>query len=192
VMSMPDIKFKRDLQAQSTLIDALLFFVILILASTFLNLSGFRGIEEVVLRKDDMGYASDTLETLLKCSVNMTNYTRDVNGTAVNVELVHRNVQELIVEDLMLRKNAENVDLNSVELGLERSIIYILDNLTSYTFTNGSQVRAYHYRLNCEYGTEGFRILSGVLPQERYSSQRWIHMTGPGEKAKITLLIWAA
>jgi len=192
-MTMQDItKIKRDLRAQSTLIDALLFFLILILASTFLNLSGFRGIEEVVLRKDDMGYARDTLETLLKCSVNNTNYTRYSNGSTVNVELLHRNVQELMVEDLMLRQNAGNVDLNSVEQGLERRIKNILDNLTSYTFINGSQIRIYHYSLNCEYGNAGFGILSGILPLERYSSQRWIHMTGPGEKAKITLLIWAA
>ena len=160
-------KLKRDKQAQSTLIDALLFFVILILASTFLNLSGIRGIEEVVLRKDDMGYARDTLETLLKCSVNMTNYTRYANGSKVDVEIVHRNVQELIVEDLMLRQNAGNIDLNSIELGLERPIQYILDNLTSYLFMNGSQVPAYQYSLNCEFGNEGFRILRGILPQER-------------------------
>lgn len=179
------------MRAQSTLIDALLFFVILILASTFLNLSGIRGIEEVVLRKDDMGYARDTLETLLKCSVNITNYTRYVNGSPVDVELVHRNVQELMVEDLMLRQNAGNVDLSSVKLGIEDPIKFILDNITSLTLTNGSQVRAYHYSLNCEYGKEGFKILKGTPPQERYSSQVWIHMRNSGKKAKITLLIWA-
>lgn len=192
-MTMPQMKkIKRDLQAQSALIDALLFFVILILASTFLNLSGIRGIEEVVLRKDDMGYARDTLETLLKCSVNMTNYTRYANGSAVNVELVHRNIQELIVEDLMLRNNSANVDLKSVEQGLERPIKDILDNLTSCTLLNGSRIRAYHYRLNCECGNDGFEILRGMLPQERYSSQTWMHMPGAGEPAKITLLIWTA
>ncbi|MDP6156197.1 MAG: hypothetical protein QGH39_06700 [Candidatus Thermoplasmatota archaeon] len=184
------LRLKRNLRAQSTLIDALLFFVILILASTFLNLSGIRGIEEVILRKDDMGYARDTLETLLKCSINMTNYTRYSNGSTMNVELVHRNVQELIAEDLMLRHNAGNVDLNSVERGFERPIKYILDNLTSYTFTNHSQVRAYHYRLNCEYGNEGFQILSGIPPVERYSSQRRIHMTDTGDIVNIILLIW--
>jgi len=189
----------RNYKGQSALIDASLFFVILVLASVFLNLTGYRGVEEVVLRKDDMGYARDALDSLMKCTVNRTNYTKFSEGAKLEVELLHKNVLELMMEDLMLRHKGHGVDFDSVELGLERPVRWIADNLTAYTFANMTRVRNFHYQLSCSYNDVNFRISDSgdesgnvILPPERYSAQRDIHMPAAGGTARITLLLWAA
>ena len=189
--------FRND-RAQSALIDASLFFVILVLASVFLNLTGYEGVGEVVLRKDDIGYTRDALDSLTKCSINRTNYTKFSEGAKLEVELLHKNVLELMIEDLMLRHKGYGVDFGSVELGIERPVGWIADNLTAYTFANMTQVRNYHYLLTCSYRNVEFRISDSgdesgnvILPPERYSAQRDIHMPASGGTARITLLLWA-
>ena len=192
-------RLSRNHGAQSALIDASLFFVILVLASVFLNLTGYEGVGEVVLRKDDIGYARDALDSLMKCTVNRTNYTKIREGSRLEVELLHKNVLELMMEDLMLRHKGHGVDFDSVELGLERPVRWIADNLTAYTFANMTRVRNFHYQLSCSYNDVNFRISDSgdesgnvILPPERYSAQRDIHMPAAGGTARITLLLWAA
>lgn len=192
-------ELKNNRSAQSALIDALLFFLIMILASVFVGLSGFQGVEEVILRKDDMGYTRDTLNALLKSTINITNYTK-VNGVdRLNVELVHENVLELIVEDLMVRNSSSDVDINSLVIGIEKPIGRILDNLTAYTFSNRTQVRYYHYHLTCEYGDVSIEMTdlgagsgSEFQPVDKYSAERWVNMPSTSEKAKIILRLWNA
>ena len=188
---------KRDRGAQSALIDALLFFVIMILASLFVNLSGFQGVREVILRSDEITLTRDTLDVLLKTTVNMTNYTVMDGEDKSNVELLHGNVLELMVEDLMVRNGSADVDIHSLEIGIEEEIERILDNLTAYTFSNRTQVRYFHYRLMYE-----FRSVSVVITDsenigvdeltlmEKYSVDRWVNMPQSVVKAKIVLYLW--
>ena len=187
-----------DTSAQSALIDAFLFFLIMVLASIFLNLSGLTAVDEVVMRRDDMGYSRDALSTLLRCTVNRSNYTVSREEGEVDVELLDRNVAELLVEDLSVRTCDEGIDEKSVELGLEAPIRSILDNLTSTVLEAGGQVPLYDYMLRCKYGNITVNITrdpSGAypdpLPLVRFSADTELHMpTGPG-RAGITLLVWS-
>lgn len=185
-------KLSGGRRGQSGVIDALLFFFILILAATFLDLSTHRAVEETVLKRDDIRFARATLSSLLRCTVNRTNYTEEIGGETREVELLHKNVLELIEEDLMLRGGDRNIDVSSLEAGIESEIRDILHNLTAYTFTNKTRVRNYHYSLRGEFREASFQ-LNDTVPgyPERYSAQTTGNMPGEG-KYEITLLLWPA
>ncbi len=161
--------FGSDGDGQSALIDAMLFFFIMIIGSVFLNVSFVQNVERTVLLRDDANYCRDTLDTLLECTIQRTNYTKNNDGEFVNVELINRNVFQLITEDLLLRDNISRVDENSLVMGIERPIEYVLDNLTSYTFGNGSRIRIFHYSIQCSLGNTILEI-SDIGPDEYFKN----------------------
>lgn len=190
-------RMRADTGGQSALIDAFLFFLIMVLASVFINLPGQGAVEDVVLRKDDLGYARDALGTLLRCTVNRTNYTAIHEGKDVNVELVHLNAAELMVEDIVIRSSGMELREDSIRDGLEEPIRELLDNLTSCVLLHGGAARRYDYHLSCEYGNVSFSISSAMspgsppqFPLERFSSEKTIHMPSGENGARVILLLW--
>lgn len=195
---------RRDRKGQSAVIDALLFFFIMIVASLFLNHTSFAEVEKININGKEIEYSQNVFDALMKCTVNTTNYTKIIGEKKVDVELIHKNVLELLLEDLSLRERAGGVDNNSLERGMERAISDILTNLTSYTFSNHSQIRLFNFYLlgETKYLDELITVEIGdimeenegndkiVLPLEKYSIQQsWDMPDGTGV-ARITLFLW--
>jgi len=193
-------------KGQSAIIDALLFFFIMILVSLFLDHTSFTDVGEIDISEGEIKFTRDAFDSLMKCTVNATNYTKIIGGKNTNVELIHENVLELLLEDLSIKAREDGVDNNSIEKGMERAVKDILANLTSYTFSNRTQVRLYHYYLSGETNGRDRRtrlVLSdmfekmddepkGLLPVEKYSfQQHWDMPDGVG-KARFTLFLWRA
>lgn len=130
----------RSNKGQSSLLDALIFFSIALIASAILIFAPFPGSSpetKEVMRL----YGESTLDSYLHSTLNHTSYEYQ-NET---IHLDDRTVSELVVENLYLRDNTD-VNNGSLREGIERDLNETLDALVisqyDYNFTAWSSENA--------------------------------------------------
>ncbi|MBS3816429.1 MAG: hypothetical protein KGY76_02575 [Candidatus Thermoplasmatota archaeon] len=149
-------RIKYSDSGQSSLLDALIFFAIAMIASLIL---AFASTPQSSPESEEMKrlYGETTLETYLHSTLNHTSYEHD-NET---IHLDDKTVTELVVEDLYLRGQTP-VENESLEKGIERPLNETLQNLTYpqyyYNFTAWSSGDAYLSFSN--HGIEGDEVIS--------------------------------
>ncbi|GEM_PF-2442110 len=171
-------KVLRSEDGQSSLLDAMIFFAILMIGSLILAFVPFpSGSPETrgVMRL----YGESTLDSYLHSTLNRTSYEYED-------EMIHlddRKVSELIVENLYLRDNTD-VDNESLIEGIEKPLNETLDELIfpqyKYDFTAWSSGGA-----NLGYGHE-----SEEVDEEIISATQELHTPDYNETYTANLKIW--
>jgi hypothetical protein len=173
--------------AQLGLYDAILFFILITIASGVLYIAtlSFTTVPEAEIRGHHIEYAKDSLVIILESTIYNTNYTND---TGVVIEITNATVSYLILFDVWARHNGT---IMSVEQ-LEADINTLLRNIIAWK---------YHYKLNVEYTAKEPHVsivfsdmpTGYELPEERYTVTQRIKMIGelPGD-VKLTLTLWSA
>ncbi len=126
-------RVSRSDHGQSSLMDALIFFGIAMIASLIL---AFAPMPEGSPEGEKMMriYGETTLDTYIHSTLNHTSYEHDDE----TIHLEDKTIGELAVEDLYLRENTE-VENESLERGIEEPLNRTLQNITlpqyHYNFT---------------------------------------------------------
>lgn len=126
---------KMSISGQSSMLDALVFFGILMVAALVLTYTTLPE-RESGRRKTMRIYCKSTLESLLRSTINHTTYKDPNSGDKIHLD--DKSVEELVVEDLYLRSHT-GVDKATLQKGIEEKINATLQNLTAphyhYNFT---------------------------------------------------------
>ncbi|MFA5772042.1 MAG: hypothetical protein WC974_04865 [Thermoplasmata archaeon] len=167
--------------------DAILFFVIISIASTiiFTQSSYIVGGVEDQERQRMIEYTHDVKDVLLKSTIK-TAWYKDSDGNRTN--LADNTIYDLIVEEFCLLNNG--IEQENLTDGMENNINTTLRNLVE---------TERHYLLYCTHTDGGSKLTISLsdgnyaienLPLERYSSNWKSNMDVlPGE-VDITLFIW--
>ncbi|MEF8874174.1 MAG: hypothetical protein V5A88_05830 [Candidatus Thermoplasmatota archaeon] len=169
----------RSEEGQSSLLDAMIFFAILMIGSLILAFVPFpSGSPET--QEGMRLYGESTLDSYLHSTLNRTSYEHED-------EMIHlddRKISELVVEDLYLRDNTD-VDNESLREGIERPLNETLNDLVfpqyNYNFTAWSSGGA-----DLGYGQE----VEGV--DEIISASQELHTPDKNETYTANLKIWLA
>jgi hypothetical protein len=153
-----------DNKGQSALFDAILFLVIMIVASGIISVFADEASKSASLsqRDDMMGYARDTSEVVLAATLNSTWY-EDENGDIISKPPGNTKVMNIILEELYLLNSG--VPSHNFALGYERDIRILIRNLVT---------SSYHFALvgtftGSESGRENKIFISDIMPD--YSSK---------------------
>ncbi len=137
---------KISKSGQSSMLDALVFFGILMVAALVLTYTTLPE-RESGRRKTMRLYCKSTLETLLRSTINHTTYEDPNTGDTIHLD--DKSIEELVVEDLYLRSHT-NVDKATLRKGIEKRINATLQNLTAphyhYNFTAWTNNASFHLR----------------------------------------------
>ncbi len=169
----------RSDSGQSSLMDALIFFGIAMIASGILAFAPMpRGNPEG--EKMMKMYGETTLDTFLHSTLNHTSYEYDDE----TVHLDDKVVAELIVENLYLRENTD-VDNDSLERGIEEPLNQTLNALT---------VTQYHYNFTARSsnGTSFSFSSHRLMEDEVVSISQDLHTPDKNETYTSNLRIWIA
>lgn len=171
-------RLTRSEGAQSSLLDAMIFFAIAVLASlilAFINFPTSSPETKEVMRL----YGQNTLDTYLHSTLNSTSYEHEN-------EMIHlddRRISELIVEDLYL-KDYGDVENESLREGIEAPLNETLNDLIypqyKYNFTAWSSGGAY---LN--YGHDAYEV-----DEEIISASQDLHTPDKNDTYTANLKIW--
>lgn len=179
------IRLSGNRNAQSTLFDAILFFVIILVASTVLYVYTAQLNESYALTtaEHDSRYVARLLSTVLGASIRETRYI-DNAGNIVRLE--NETVLYLLAFDLSSRSD-QSVSTQSLSEGVESAMNDLITNLTS---------EAYDYALVASYGDMQLFLSDAVtdmahLPQSRFTSTSE-YPIGPDfeDRMSVTLYVW--
>lgn len=120
-------RIRKDRRGQVTLYDAILFFIIITIASTMLIVAVTRssGIEEIKEDKDIVDYTGGAFSAVTHSTMYRVSY-RETGGD--EVVLYNMSIPYLILFDLMARERGA-ADTGSLEDGVEDKIGEIIDRL---------------------------------------------------------------
>ncbi len=169
----------RSDSGQSSLMDALIFFGIAMIASVilaFVPMPQGNPEGEKMMRL----YGETTLDTFLHSTLNHTSYE-------YNDEIIHlddKSVAELVVEDLYLRENTD-VENESLRRGIEEPLDRTLNNLT---------VPTYHYNFTARSSSgSSFSFSSHPMTEDNIISiSQELHTPDKNETYTANLRIWLA
>lgn len=171
--------------------DAILFFVIISIASTiiFTQSSYIMGGVEDQERQRMIEYTHDVKDVLLKSTIK-TAWYKDSDGNRTN--LTDNTVYDLIVEEFCLLNNG--IKQENLTDGIEQSINATLRNLVE---------KEYHYLFHCTHiNYTSLRISRPTVsfssgkysvwntPSEKYSSSWKTYVSTLQGDVEITLFIW--
>jgi hypothetical protein len=173
---------------QIAVYDAILFFVIITIASTviFTQSSYIVGGGEDLERQYMIEYTHNVKDILLKSTIKIAWYTDSDGG---RIDITDSTVYNLVIEEFYLLNNG--IKQKNLTDGIENSINSTLRNLVE---------KGYHYLLYCTYvdKTSSRPVLSVSdgnykienLPLERYSSSWRSNTSVLSGDVEITLFIW--
>lgn len=173
-------------KGQIAVYDAILFFVIISIASTiiFAQSSNIIGGGDDIEKERMIEYTHNARDVLLKSTIESTGYV-DSDGYKTN--LTDSTIHNLIIEYFYLLKSGlEKENLS----GMENSINATLGNLIE---------EKYHYLFYCTYVDDVSKIVLSLssgnhaienLPLERYSSNWKSSVSVLPGNIDITLFIW--
>ena len=182
-----------DKNAQTSLFDAMMFFVVMLIASSLIFVFSNQAFQtqEVMGREDMMRYTEETREAILQSSVPETWYY-DINGNKIATQPGAMNINDLLFEELALLD--DGVPNENFKEGYENEINNTMNRLVrggySYaleaTFTNESSGDTYEIFIS----TVG---LQGDIPDSDVTTSQWSSSminTGRTGNVQITLSIW--
>lgn len=172
-------KVNRSNSGQSSLMDALIFFGIAMIASGILAFAPMPG---ETPESDKMGrlYGDTTLDTYLHSTLNHTSY--EFNNETIHLD--DKTVSELVVEDLYLQEHTD-VENESLERGIEEPLNQTLNNLT---------VARYHYNFTARSSNGAYFSFSShpMTEDNIISRSQELHTPDKNESYTANLRIWAA
>jgi hypothetical protein len=126
-------KLVKDDKAQTSFFDAVMFFILMLIASSFIFIFSNQAIhtQEVVSREDMIRYTDDTMEAILQSSINYTFYY-DINGEKIEKPPGTTNINDLLVEELALLD--DGIPKENFTHGYEKDIKNTIDNLVGYGY----------------------------------------------------------
>ncbi len=183
-------KLVRDEKAQASLFDAVMFFILMLIASTLIFIFSTQAFQtqEVIGREDVMRYTEETMEAMLQSTINDTWYY-DINDEKIGKPPGSTNINDLLAEELALLD--DGVPKANFENGYEKDIKQTLDNLvgTGYdytlqaSYTNESSANTYEIIIFSEKDVSGRDVITSQWSSSMIDSGK------PGE-IMIKLSIW--
>lgn len=153
------VKINEDEKAQSALFDAVMFLIVMIIASSLIHIYSSQYSKDVELmdREDMQAYNRETAETVLGATLNSTWY-EDINGQVIGEPPGDTTVLSLVLEELYLLD--DGVPKENFVLGYEKDIRILIKNLVTHQ---------YHFALQGFYQNEtknqGYGIfISDIVP----------------------------
>jgi hypothetical protein len=184
-----------DENAQASLFDAVMFFIVMMIASTLIFIFSNQAFQtqEVMSREDMMRYTDETREAILQSTVYETWY-QDINGNIITRPPGSTNINDLLLEELALLD--DGVPKEHFKDGFENNITNTMDKLVG---------TGYNYVLQASYTNESSQNTheiylskagsSGDIPDRDVTTSQWsspmVHIGKPGNAA-IKLSIWRA
>lgn len=189
-MGLRKRNLKKDEEGQASLFDAVMFFVIMLIASTLIFVFSNQAFQtqEVIGREDMMTYTEDTRAAILQSTLHETWY-EDNNGTKIVKPPGSTNINDLLMEELALLD--DGLSQENFKQGYESDIKNTLHNLvrTGYAYalqaiyTNESSGDTYEIFISSE----------ASIPDGDVTTSQWSSPMGslgkPGN-AVIKLSIW--
>ena len=129
-------RFRYNKFGQASLYDAILFFIILIIASSILTVAVYRssGTEDTMDDNTIIGYTEGTFAAIMECTFYQTSYqTKD--GDVVTLK--NKTIPYLLLFDIVSRRNDDTggtTDVASLEDGVERPIAGLVERLIENQF----------------------------------------------------------
>lgn len=152
-------QIEMDERGQSALFDAVIYLVIMIVASSLIAVYASQYLRDVELseNQDMMDYCRDTSEVIIGATLNFTWY-EDINGNIVQKPPGDTTVLNLLLEELYLLD--DGVPEENFALGFEKDITILARNLV---------LPNYHFALSATYsnmdtGTGFLVFVSDILP----------------------------
>ncbi len=177
-----------DRRGQTSLYDAILFFVIITIASAILIVAVQRssGVEEIKEDKAFVGYAGGAFTAISQSTMYHASY-RESGGDEVH--LYNRSVPFLLLFDVLARERG-SADTTSLETGIERPVNELIDNLVDdrylYVFQvnyNGTvMIHMKDSRVPSWFEPEDFMAEEGKFGLEPYLTN----------EATFRLMVWRA
>ncbi|MDP6156966.1 MAG: hypothetical protein QF682_12650 [Candidatus Thermoplasmatota archaeon] len=184
---MVNIKYMR--KAQASFFDALLFFLILGIASTVLIVAVQKpsGIKEMHNDEAQGRYTEDAFSAVVQCTIYDVDYEEKEEYGGEIVVLKNRTVPYLLLFDLLARQK-NNTVISSLENGIEEHVNHLLKN------TNDEK---YYYIFDVRYnGISVFdlrdsRISSSYQPETFTTAEgNFGGFRDLGNDATFRLMIW--
>ena len=181
-------RVRYDRKGQASLYDAILFFIILTIASSILTVAVYRscGNEETLEDKTIIGYTEGTFAAIMECTFYKTRYTTDSGDIVI---LKNKTVPYLILFDIASRRKG-TADVPSLEEGIERPLAELVERMIENQF---------YYILKVYYDNSEIldirdeRISSVFQPEEYTTAESDFGWHGVLEKeAVFRLYIWRA
>jgi hypothetical protein len=158
-----------DGKGQSALFDAVMFLVIMIIASSIISVFADQFSKDAALSQRDelMDYAMDTSEAVFGATLNSTWY-EDEDGNIITRPPGDTKVMNLILEELYLIR--AGIPPENLVLGYERDIQILIENLVT---------SSYHFAIMGTYTKYDLVIkvfISDIVPN--YSSMEQVRSDG--------------
>jgi hypothetical protein len=196
----------RDRKAQSSLFDALIFFVLMMIASSviFVYSTMLSQSQDISEREEMRIYAENTRDVVMDATLNETWY-EDINGEIIRKPPGDTTIRNLILEEMLLMNSG--VPRENFMLGYEKDIKLILNKLMR---------SGYHYALcaiickdgeleTCEllisdmapdYGskdeaTSDVTDYKQLIPRDNLIATQWNYpMMDMEEEVQVTFYVW--
>ncbi len=172
-------KMVRDEKAQASLFDAVMFFVLMLIASTLIFIFSTQAFQtqEVIGREDVMRYTEETMEAILQSTINDTWYY-DINDDKIEKPPGSTNINDLLAEELALLD--DGVPKTNFEDGYEKDIKQTLDKLvgTGYdytlqaSYTNESSAKTYEIIIFSEEDVSGRDVITSQWSSPMIESEK--------------------
>lgn len=183
------VKFKRDESAQTSLFDAMMFFIIMLIASALIFVFSSQAFQtqEVISREDMMTYTEETRSAILQSTIYETHYY-DKNDDKIEKPPGSTNINGLLLEELALLDDSVPQE-NFVE-GYEKDIKETINRLIRSGYT---------YALEASYDNETsgtsyeiFISQKEKIPTSDVTTSQWSSpmINGKPGDAIIKLSIW--
>ncbi len=138
-------KITRDQRAQSSLFDALMFFVLMMIASSliFIYSTLLSQNQDISEREEMRIYGENTRDVIMDATLNETWY-EDINGDKIRKPPGDTTIRNLILEEMFLMNSG--VPRENFMLGYEKDIKMTFDKLIR---------SGYHYAIHAVLSKEG-------------------------------------
>lgn len=199
-------KISEDEKAQSALFDAVIFLIVMVIASSLISIysSQYSKDVELIEREDLQLYTRETAEVVLGATLNSTSY-EDINGQIISKPPGDTTILSLLLEELYLLD--DGVPKVNFVLGYEQDIKTLIRNLvtTNHHFAlqgfykNESKNEGYNVFISDivpNYQTKEEAILdqtdySQLMPRSNLASTRFtLPMIWKGGCAELTFSLW--
>ena len=181
---MVNIKDRRG--AQASFFDAMLFFMILGIASTVLIVAVQKpsGIEEMHNDEAQIRYTEDAFSAVVQCTIYDVEYKEKDDGI---IELHNSTVPYLLLFNLLARENG-TAEISSLENGIEKHVNDLLEKTKDEKYYYIFEVR---YNGNKVFDLRDHRISSSYQPETFTTADgKFGGFGGLAYDATFRLIVW--
>ncbi len=188
------MEMSRDRRGQSGVIDAVIFFAIMMVVISALMAFYQPNIQSNLAKKNyyHIEATKSTLQSLLLATIDEAHYNTSDGET---IELLDKSIHELTVEDIYLRNHkAQDIEVDSLWGGIEKKINRTLFNVTETWY----KYHLFAALLNKDNNTPVLQddlMFSMGYDHSRWSGDKYSYTTylgiaSTGERIMITLYLW--